>query len=167
MLSELHHIPRPPRIFVLTLFIFHHLGDQLVTYFPTVTTNIPTSISVIRYSLSKISLLIITPFSTLLIGTILVVFFSCIFLITKRNSGRSRLSQSCSRNSIDKCEIAYSQLLFLPQTLGTGAFGLVKKAILKRSSKLSIVVAVKMTRGLYLNCHSFILALSILMIINL
>ena len=126
-----------------------YLGPQIDTNLYIMDTNVPTANAIIQESLSKFTVLIITPFVTLLIGTLLIIVFSCIFLITKRNKGRLRLSQSGSRYSIDKYEIPFSQLLFLPQTLGTGAFGLVKKAIFKKSAKYSIVVAVKMTRGLF------------------
>ena len=126
---------------------FLNLGDQIDARLPIVTLNIPTESSLDPNSFSKVTVLIITPFATLFIGVWLIGFFSCVFILARRNRGRLRLSQSDSRNSLDKCEIPYAQLHFLPQTLGTGAFGLVRKAILKKSSKYSIVVAVKMTRG--------------------
>lgn len=95
----------------------------------------------------RILLIIFSPLALLLI--IISSFLVILFLCMKRSHHKHvhSLRSTSSMLSMEDFEVPYSQLQFLHEILGIGAFGSVKKAIMKKNSLCSVVVAVKMTRG--------------------
>ena len=57
---------------------------------------------------------------------------------------------------LDDWEIEKDHLTILDKKLGGGYFGVVKKGIYKEKENESLVVAVKMLKGLYISCRLFI-----------
>ena len=92
------------------------------------------------------SVLFPTVFMILVITSSVLIFFLGYFCFWNFSKEMKPLTDS-SKYSVEGFEIPLMNLCFLQQTLGTGAFGLVQKAILKENSRNSTIVAVKLTRG--------------------
>ena len=95
----------------------------------------------------RILLIIFSPLALFLIIISFILLTLFLWIKLSHRTHVLSLRSTSSMFSMDELEIPFSQLQFIHEILGIGAFGSVRKAIMKKNSLCSVVVAVKMTRG--------------------